>query len=76
MPRDDLFEAWRKWGEDQGMGRPGTKATFGKSLVAKVVGLADTRDPRRFDTAGQPLPRRHLYRGIRLKTPAEREAEE
>lgn len=74
--RDDLFNVWKEWRMEQGMTGAATKATFGKSLVAKVVGLSERRAARRSDTAGLPLPRPHLYRGIRLKTTVEREAQE
>ena len=75
VDRDVIFGAWKDWCADQGYGRAGSKASFGKHLVANVIGLLDAREPRRVDVAGQPLPRRHLYRGLRLKTERE-EAQE
>lgn len=57
----------KEWCADQGMGRPGTKATFG---------LANARGKHERDLAGRDLPRLQLYRGIRRKTAAEREVGE
>lgn len=73
---DELFGAWKEWCAEQGMARPGTKATFGRSLIANVVSLKHARAERKYDVAGRPLKRPWLYRGIRLKSAAEREAQE
>jgi putative DNA primase/helicase len=76
VERDILFEAWRKWRESEGYAGPTTRATFGKTLISKVVGLADARAPRQYDLMGNLKPRPWLYRGVRLKTAAEMEAQE
>lgn len=73
VDREELFTAWREWCADQGMGRPGSKATFGKGLIAEVPTLVNVRQSPQRDLAGAPLPRGRLYRGLRLKTAAERD---
>jgi putative DNA primase/helicase len=73
VDREELFKAWREWCADQGMGKPGSKASFGKALIAEVPTLINVRQPRQQDLAGAALPRGRLYRGLRLKTSPERD---
>jgi putative DNA primase/helicase len=58
--RDDLFQAWRKWCDDQGRDHPGTKATFGRQLSAAFPQIRRTQ-PREGGT------RMNLYACVRLK---------
>jgi len=62
VDKDDLWAAWKRWSEDEGRDRPGTKAVFARDLHTTVPSLVSIR-PRDGDT------RSHAYRGIRLKSP-------
>ncbi len=59
VPVDDLWTAWKSWCEDQGRA-PGTKAVFGRDLMARAPTARKVR-PR--DGSGD---RRHVYDGIAL----------
>jgi phage/plasmid-associated DNA primase len=60
VPVDELYRAWRSWCEDEGRDRPGSAATFGKNLRAKIAGVKKIR-------AGGDDAREYRYVGIRLK---------
>jgi putative DNA primase/helicase len=60
IPVDELYRSWRSWCEDEGRDRPGSVATFGKNLRAKVAGVMKIR-------AGGDDSREYRYVGIRLK---------
>ncbi len=57
IPVDDLYDAWRRWCEQEGRQIVTTKQTFGRDLAAAVAGVT-----RRRGTAMQPF-----YEGIALK---------
>ncbi|HWX33752.1 MAG TPA: phage/plasmid primase, P4 family [Steroidobacteraceae bacterium] len=57
---EPLYEAWRKWCEQQGRDHPGTKQTFGRDLRAVLPALGDGR-PR------EGSDRYRIYTGIRLR---------
>lgn len=54
---DSLYEAWKRWCEDEGRQAVTTKQTFGRDLAAAIPGIS-----RRRGTAQQPF-----YEGIALK---------
>jgi putative DNA primase/helicase len=56
-----LFEAWKRWCEEQGREHAGDSATFGRNLRAAVPSLGDAQ-PR--TDAGERV---RVYEGIRLK---------
>jgi putative DNA primase/helicase len=56
-----LFDAWKRWCEEQGRDHPGDSATFGRNLRAAVPSLGDAQ-PR--TDAGERV---RVYEGIRLK---------
>lgn len=60
VPVDEIYSAWRSWCQDEGRERPGTSATFGKNLRARVAGVRKIR-PEVHDN------REYRYVGIRLK---------
>jgi putative DNA primase/helicase len=62
VPVDDMFEAWKLWGEEQGRSKPGTKQTFGRDLRAAIPGLVVTQ-PRE---GGR---RQRHYEGVALIAP-------
>ena len=68
---DDLYNSWLDWCRDQHREHVGTVQDFGRSLRAAVSGLAVTNN--RLPNSTQ---RERRYEGIRLKTAAERDAEE
>jgi putative DNA primase/helicase len=58
---DELWRSWQLWCESEGRSHSGTKATFGKQLVAAMPRITKFRD------AGMPSGRRHYgYRGIAI----------
>lgn len=59
VPRDDLYDAWKRWAEDNGH-HAGAKSTFGRDLRAVVPDLRDTQ-PRIGDS------RVRYYERIRLR---------
>jgi putative DNA primase/helicase len=54
---DSLYDAWRRWCEDEGRQAVTTKQTFGRDLAAAIAGIS-----RRRGTAQRPF-----YEGIALK---------
>jgi putative DNA primase/helicase len=60
VDRTLLFEEWRKWSAQQGFDKPGTQASFGKSLMAAFPGLGRSQ-PR------EEGKRLNLYQGIGIK---------
>ena len=60
ISKDDLFRGWVAWRERNGWSRPGTKATFGRDLLAAYPMVHSVR-PREDDQ------RANVYRGIDLK---------
>jgi putative DNA primase/helicase len=54
---DSLYDAWKRWCEDEGRQAVTTKQTFGRDLAAAIAGIT-----RRRGTAQQPF-----YEGIALK---------
>lgn len=61
IERSTLFDAWRRWCDQQGRERPGDAATFGRNLRAVVPSLGDAQP--RSDTG----ERIRVYEGISLK---------
>lgn len=55
----ELYLEWKRWCEEQGRDRPGSKATFGKNLRAALHSIERDRE-----TTGT---RERFYRGIALK---------
>jgi putative DNA primase/helicase len=77
IDKEQLWQAWRDWCADQGLGKPGSKASFGKALIAEVPTLVNKRSPRQYhEITGAPLPRGRLYGGLRLKEETERDDRE
>jgi putative DNA primase/helicase len=77
IDKEQLWQAWRDWCVDQGIGKPGSKASFGKALIAEVPTLLNKRSPRQYhEITGAPLPRGRLYGGLRLKEETERDDRE
>lgn len=60
ITKQDLWDAWKKWCENNGRNRPGTKATFGRDLMAAYPMITTTR-PR---DDGQRV---NMYQGIDVK---------
>jgi putative DNA primase/helicase len=54
---DSLYDAWKRWCDDEGRQAVTTKQTFGRDLAAAIAGIS-----RRRGTAQQPF-----YEGIALK---------
>jgi putative DNA primase/helicase len=52
--KDDLYDAWKRWCEDEGYARAGTKATFFRDLRAAVPGVIANR-PREGEGRRQVL---------------------
>jgi putative DNA primase/helicase len=63
IPVDDLWGAWRRWAEDNGHGKGGTKQLFGRDLRAAIPQL-------RVRQIGAHEDRERVYAGIRLKNGA------
>ena len=61
IERSALFDAWKRWCEEQGREHPGDAATFGRNLRAAVPSLRDSQP--RTDTGD----RIRVYEGICLK---------
>lgn len=61
IERSALFNAWKRWCEEQGRDHPGDSATFGRNLRAVVPALGDAQ-PR--TDAGERV---RVYEGIGLK---------
>lgn len=57
---DGMFNAWRQWCGEQGRDRPGSKASFGRDLLAALPALKKAQ-PRRGDGS-----RHRVYVGIKL----------
>ena len=62
IEKKELWDAWKRWGEDNGRSRPGTTASFGRDLLAAYPMIVSRR-PRDADD------RIHVYQGIRLSNP-------
>lgn len=62
---DDLWAAWKEWGQDNGRDKPGTKQSFGRNLRAVVPGVRIIKK-RDGDTRYQ------AYAGIRLSEEPEK----
>jgi len=58
--KDELWDAWRKWCDRNGRSRPGTKAMFGRDLMAAYPMISSTR-PR------NDASRVNMYQGINVK---------
>ncbi|AYF31476.1 NTP-binding protein [Micromonospora tulbaghiae] len=65
IPVDDLWDAWKEWGQENGRDKPGTKQAFGRNLRAVVPGVRRFR-PRDGDS------RQPTYVGIRLSSESEK----
>jgi putative DNA primase/helicase len=63
-----LYDAWRGWCQEHGRDAVGDEHSFGRDLHAAIPSLATTR-PR------TPTGRVRLYRGIRLRSPADPDSE-
>lgn len=61
IERSTLFDAWKRWCEEQGREHPGDSATFGRNLRAVVPALGDAQP--RTDTGD----RVRVYEGLCLK---------
>jgi putative DNA primase/helicase len=61
IERSALFDAWKRWCEEQGREHPGDSATFGRNLRAVFPALGDAQP--RTDTGD----RVRVYEGICLK---------
>jgi putative DNA primase/helicase len=61
IEKDDLWDAWKRWSEDEGRSRPGTKALFARDLHAAFPTIRSTRPSR----DGKRI---HLYEGIGLRS--------
>lgn len=62
IEKKELWQAWKRWGEDNGRSRPGTTASFGRDLLAAYPMIVSRR-PRDADD------RTHVYQGIQLSNP-------
>ncbi len=60
VSKDDLWDSWKAWCQDEGRDRPGTKAVFARDLRATVPGLTPIR--RRDGDE-----RVHAWRGLILR---------
>ena len=60
---DDLWQAWRKWAEDNGHGKGGTRQVFGRDLRAALPTLRDGR-------SGPRGEQQRIYRGLGLEPEA------
>ncbi|MFV2102811.1 phage/plasmid primase, P4 family [Micromonospora sp. LOL_024] len=65
IPVDELWDAWKEWGQENGRDKPGTKQAFGRNLRAVVPGVRRFR-PRDGDS------RQPTYVGIRLSQESEK----
>lgn len=59
VEKDTLWDEWKRWSEDEGRSRPGTKTVFARDLHAAFPSIRSTRPSR----DGKRI---HLYEGIGL----------
>ncbi len=59
VTKDGLWDAWKRWSERNGRSRPGTKATFGRDLMAAYPTIRTARPRNDGD-------RVYMYQGIDL----------
>ena len=71
VPVQDLYGRWKLWCEEKGWKGAGTEQIFGRDLRAVVPGL-DVAVPRHPDDKTRRI---RVYNGVRLKEPAELQAE-
>lgn len=61
-PKDELYDAWRRWCRTEGRDHPGTKPTFSRDLFAAGVGIKEAK----IRIGGVRTP---SYLGVRLDAP-------
>lgn len=61
-PKDELYDAWKRWCRTEGRDHPGTKPTFSRDLFAAGVGIKEAK----IRIGGVRTP---SYLGVRLDSP-------